>query len=252
MIDKTQYIYGIHAVLEAIDAAKDIDKILLSKTLNPETAQEIIEKARVLRVPVQRVPVQKIDRITRRNHQGVLAMMAAVTYYRVDDLVPRLFDEGKNPFVVVLDGVTDVRNFGAVARTCECAGVSAIVIPDHESVSVNADAVKTSAGALNYLPVCRERNLVSAVKFLRDSGFKIVGTSDKSQTSYTHADYTGPVAIVLGAEDKGISPEIMKLCDTQVLIPEFGHINSLNVSVAGGIMIYEVVRQRLNDDQEVN
>ena len=252
MIDKTQYIYGIHAVLEAIDAAKDIDKVLLSKTLNPETAQEIIEKARALRVPVQRVPVQKIDRITRRNHQGVLAMMAAVTYYRVDDLVPRLFDEGENPFVVVLDGVTDVRNFGAVARTCECAGVSAIVIPDHESVSVNADAVKTSAGALNYLPVCRERNLVSAVKFLRDSGFKIVGTSDKSQTSYTHADYTGPVAIVLGAEDKGISPEIMKLCDTQVLIPEFGHINSLNVSVAGGIMIYEVVRQRLNDDQEVN
>lgn len=252
MIDKTQYIYGIHAVLEAIDAAKDIDKILLSKMLNPETAQEIIEKARALRVPVQRVPVQKIDRITRRNHQGVLAMMAAVTYYRVDDLVPRLFDEGENPFVVVLDGVTDVRNFGAVARTCECAGVSAIVIPDHESVSVNADAVKTSAGALNYLPVCRERNLVSAVKFLRDSGFKIVGTSDKSQTSYTHADYTGPVAIVLGAEDKGISPEIMKLCDTQVLIPEFGHINSLNVSVAGGIMIYEVVRQRLNDDQEVN
>lgn len=252
MIDKTQYIYGIHAVLEAIDAAKDIDKILLSKTLNPETAQEIIEKARALRVPVQRVPVQKIDRITRRNHQGVLAMMAAVTYYRVDDLVPRLFDEGENPFVVVLDGVTDVRNFGAVARTCECAGVSAIVIPDHESVSVNADAVKTSAGALNYLPVCRERNLVSAVKFLRDSGFKIVGTSDKSQTSYTHADYTGPVAIVLGAEDKGISPEIMKLCDTQVFIPEFGHINSLNVSVAGGIMIYEVVRQRLNDDQEVN
>ena len=252
MIDKTQYIYGIHAVLEALYAAKDIDKILLSKTLKPETVQEISEKARALRVPVQRVPVQKIDHITRRNHQGVLAMMAAVTYYRVEDLVQRLFDDGENPFVVVLDGVTDVRNFGAVARTCECAGVSAIVIPDRESVSVNADAVKTSAGALNYLPVCREHNLVNAVKFLRDSGFKIVGTSDKSQTSYTCADYTGPVAIVLGAEDQGISPEIMKLCDTQVLIPEFGHINSLNVSVAGGIMIYEVVRQRLNDNQEVN
>jgi len=251
MIDKTQYIYGIHAVLEAIDAAKDIDKILLSKTLNSETAQEISERARQLRVPVQRVPVQKIDRITRRNHQGVLAIMAAVTYYRVEDLVPQLFDDGENPFVVVLDGVTDVRNFGAVARTCECAGVSAIVIPDHESVSVNADAVKTSAGALNYLPVCRERNLVNAVKFLRDSGFKIVGTSDKQQMPYTQADYTGPVAIVLGSEDKGISPEIMKLCDTQVLIPEFGNINSLNVSVAGGIMIYEVVRQRLNDNQEV-
>lgn len=252
MIDKTQYIYGIHAVLEAIDAGKDIDKILLSKTLSPDTAQDITEKARALRVPVQRVPVQKIDRITRRNHQGVVAMMAAVTYYRIEDLVPQMFDEGENPLIVVLDGVTDVRNFGAVARTCECAGVSAIVIPDRESVSVNADAVKTSAGALNYLPVCREHNLAGAVRLLRDSGFKIVGTSDKSQTPYTSADYTSPVAIVLGAEGKGISPEIMKLCDTQVLIPEFGHINSLNVSVAGGIMIYEAVRQRLNDDQEVN
>lgn len=252
MIDKSQYIYGIHAVLEAIEAGKDIDKILLSKTLNDETAREISDKARQLRVPVQRVPVQKIDRITRRNHQGVLAMMAAVTYYQVENLVPQMFDEGENPFIVVLDGVTDVRNFGAVARTCECAGVSAIVIPDRESVSVNADAVKTSAGALNYLPVCRERNLINAVKFLRDSGFKIVGTSDKNSSPYTQADYTGPVAIVLGAEDKGISPEMMKLCDTQVFIPEFGHINSLNVSVAGGIMIYEVVRQRLNDEQEVN
>lgn len=252
MIDKTQYIYGIHAVLEAIEAGKDIDKILLSKTLNDETARDISERARALGVPVQRVPVQKIDRITRRNHQGVLAMLAAVTYYRVEDLIPQLFDNGENPFIVVLDGVTDVRNFGAVARTCECAGVSAIVIPDRESVSANADAVKTSAGALNYLPVCREHNLVKAVSLLRDSGFKVVGTSDKSEMPYTHADYTGPVAIVLGAEDKGISPEIMKLCDTQVLIPEFGHINSLNVSVAGGIMIYEVVRQRLNDNQEVN
>lgn len=251
MIDKSQYIYGIHAVLEAIDAGKDIDKIFLSKTLNNETAQEIIDRARQLRVPVQRVPVQKIDRVTRRNHQGVLAMLAAVTYYQLEDVIPQLFDNGENPFVVVLDGVTDVRNFGAVARTCECAGVSTIVIPDRESVSVNADAVKTSAGALNYLPVCRERNLVNAVKLLRDSGFRIVGTSDKSTTPYTAADYTGPVAIVLGAEDKGISPEIMKLCDTRVLIPEFGHINSLNVSVAGGIMIYEVVRQRLNDNQNV-
>lgn len=251
MIDKTQYIYGIHAVQEAIEAGKDIDKILLSKTLNDETAKVIADKARALQIPVQRVPVQKIDRITRRSHQGVLAMLAAVSYYRLENLVPQLFDEGENPFIVILDGVTDVRNFGAVARTCDCAGVSTIVIPDRESVSVNADAVKTSAGALNYLPVCREHNLVTAVKFLRDSGFRIVGTSDKNSVAYTEGDYTGPVAVILGAEDKGISPEIMKLCDTRVYIPEFGHINSLNVSVAGGIMIYEVVRQRLNDKQEV-
>jgi len=251
MIDKNQYIYGLHAVLEAIEAGKDIDKIFISKTINDDTARLLIDKARHLRVPVQRVPVAKIDRITRRNHQGVLAMLSAVTYYRVDNLIPQLFENGDNPFVVVLDGVTDVRNFGAVARTCECAGVSAIVIPDHESVSVNADAVKTSAGALNYLPVCRAHNLVGAVKFLKESGFKVVGTSDKSNTMYTAADFTGPVAIVLGAEDKGISPDIMRLCDEQLMIPEFGRINSLNVSVAGAIMIYEVVRQRLTDHQQV-
>jgi 23S rRNA (guanosine2251-2'-O)-methyltransferase len=176
-------------------------------------------------------------------------MLAAIYYYKVEQVLPAVYDEGMNPFFVILDGVTDVRNFGAIARTCDCAGVSAIVIPEKGSVSVNGDAVKTSAGALNYLPVCREHNLVSAVRLLRDSGFRIVGTSDKSKMSYTAADFTVPVAIVLGAEDKGISPEIMKLCDTQVVIPEFGHINSLNVSVAGGIMIYEVVRQRLADHQ---
>ena len=245
---KHRMIKGAAAILCALT----LTAAPMQATIGEGLIQEITARARQLRIPVQRVPVQKIDRITRRNHQGVLAMMAAVTYYRVEDLVPQLFDEGVNPFVVVLDGVTDVRNFGAVARTCECAGVSAIVIPDHDSVSVNADAVKTSAGALNYLPVCREHNLVNAVKLLRDSGFRIVGTSDKSDVSYTGGDFTGPVAIVLGAEDKGISPEIMKLCDTQVRIPEFGHINSLNVSVAGGIMIYEVVRQRLNDNQQVN
>ena len=166
--------------------------------------------------------------------------------------MPALYDEGINPLVVVLDGVTDVRNFGAIARTCECAGVNCIVIPERNSVSVNADAVKTSAGALNYLPVCRERNLVKAVHYLRDSGFKVMGASEKTDLNYTKADFTGPVAIVLGAEDTGISTDVLKLCDTLVAIPEFGQINSLNVSVAGGIMIYEVVRQRLNDGQNVN
>jgi len=251
MIDKNQYIYGTHAVVEALQAAKDIDKILLSKTMSDDTASMVIELARQLRIPVQRVPVAKIDRITRRNHQGIVALLSAVTYYRVEDIVPQLFDNGDNPLLVVLDGVTDVRNFGAVARTCECAGVNAIVIPDRESVSVNADAVKTSAGALNHLPVCREHNLAGAVRYLRDSGFMVVGSSDKATVPYTTPSYTGPVAIVLGAEDVGISPDIMRLCDTQVMIPEFGHINSLNVSVAGGIMIYEVVRQRLNDNQSV-
>lgn len=252
MIDKSQVVFGIRAVIEAIESGKQVDKVLMKKDLGGELARELLSVTREYNVPVQRVPVERINKVTRKNHQGVIAFMAAVDYYHVDDIVPALYDEGINPLVVVLDGVTDVRNFGAIARTCECAGVNCIVIPERNSVSVNADAVKTSAGALNYLPVCRERNLVKAVQYLRDSGFKVMGASEKTALNYTKADFTGPVAIVLGAEDTGISTDVLKLCDTLVAIPEFGQINSLNVSVAGGIMIYEVVRQRLNDGQNVN
>lgn len=252
MIDKSQVVFGIRAVIEAIESGKQVDKVLMKKDLGGELARELLSVTREYNVPVQRVPVERINKVTRKNHQGVIAFMAAVDYYHVDDIVPALYDEGINPLVVVLDGVTDVRNFGAIARTCECAGVNCIVIPERNSVSVNADAVKTSAGALNYLPVCRERNLVKAVQYLRDSGFKVMGASEKTDLNYTKGDFTGPVAIVLGAEDTGISTDVLKLCDTLVAIPEFGQINSLNVSVAGGIMIYEVVRQRLNDGQNVN
>ena len=252
MIDKSQVVFGIRAVIEAIESGKQVDKVLMKKDLGGELARELLSVTREYNGPVQRVPVERINKVTRKNHQGVIAFMAAVDYYHVDDIVPALYDEGINPLVVVLDGVTDVRNFGAIARTCECAGVNCIVIPERNSVSVNADAVKTSAGALNYLPVCRERNLVKAVQYLRDSGFKVMGASEKTDLNYTKADFTGPVAIVLGAEDTGISTDVLKLCDTLVAIPEFGQINSLNVSVAGGIMIYEVVRQRLNDGQNVN
>lgn len=252
MIDKSQVVFGIRAVIEAIESGKQVDKVLMKKDLGGELARELLSVTREYNVLVQRVPVERINKVTRKNHQGVIAFMAAVDYYHVDDIVPALYDEGINPLVVVLDGVTDVRNFGAIARTCECAGVNCIVIPERNSVSVNADAVKTSAGALNYLPVCRERNLVKSVQYLRDSGFKVMGASEKTDLNYTKADFTGPVAIVLGAEDTGISTDVLKLCDTLVAIPEFGQINSLNVSVAGGIMIYEVVRQRLNDGQNVN
>ena len=252
MTDKNeQYIYGIHAVLEAIEAGKEIERLLVKKDLSYHQIRDLLDAARAHGVMVQRVPVERINRITRKNHQGVLAIQAAVTYYKVEQVVPMLFEQGDNPFLVVLDGVTDVRNFGAIARTCDCAGVNAIVIPERGSVSVGPDALKTSAGALNYVPVCRERNLVETLRYLRESGFTIVGTSDKNACNYTQADYTVPVAVVLGAEDKGISFQVMQLCDKRVVIPEFGHINSLNVSVAGGIILYEVVRQRLNDNQIV-
>lgn len=250
-MDSSDYIFGLRAVMEAIEAGKDIDKILIKKDLNGELASELFGLIRDNRIYSQRVPVERLNKITRKNHQGVIAILSAVTYHRLDHLVPQLYEEGVLPFVVVLDGITDVRNFGAIARTCECAGVDAIIIPEHGSVSVGGDAVKTSAGALLHLPVCRERSTAGAVRFLKDNGYKVVAASEKADINYTQADYTVPVAIVMGAEDTGISPEVLRLCDTFVSIPQFGHIGSLNVSVAAGVIMYEVVRQRLNANMEV-
>ncbi|MDE6264054.1 MAG: 23S rRNA (guanosine(2251)-2'-O)-methyltransferase RlmB [Paramuribaculum sp.] len=244
------YIFGIRAVIEAIQAGKDIDRVYIKKDLSGELASELFDLMRKHHIVSRRVPVERINKITRKNHQGVVALLSAVTYDSLDRVIPELYEAGVLPFIVVLDGVTDVRNFGAIARTCECAGVDAIVIPTHNSVSVNADAVKTSAGALHHLPVCRESSTLAAVKQLKNSGYKIVAVTEKADINYTLTDYTVPVALVLGAEDTGISPEILRLSDIFVSIPMFGKIGSLNVSVAAGVTIYEVVRQRLNADME--
>ena len=250
-MEASDYIYGTRAVIEAIEAGKEIDKIMVKKDLQNDLASELLGAARAAHVPVQRVPVEKINRITRKNHQGVLAILSAVTYHKLEHLVPALYEEGVLPFVVVLDGVTDVRNFGAIARTAECCGASAIVIPERGSVSVSGDAMKTSAGALNYLPVCRERSLPEAVRFLKDNGYQIVGVTEKADFNYTKTDFTTPVAMVMGAEDTGISPAVLSLCDARVSIPMFGKIGSLNVSVAAAVIMYEIVRQRLESDMEV-
>lgn len=250
-MEREDYIYGIRAVIEAIEAGKDIDRIYIKKDLSGELAGELFDLIREHRIVNRRVPVERINKITRKNHQGVLAILSAVTYHSLDNLVPELYEAGVTPFLVLLDGVTDVRNFGAIARTCECGAVDAVVIPEHDSVSVTADAIKTSAGALHHLPVCRVPNIVGAVKFLRKSGYKVVAVSEKADINYTMADFTVPVALVMGAEDRGISPEVLRECDTFVSIPMFGKIGSLNVSVAAGITIYEVVRQRLSADMEI-
>jgi len=251
-MERNDYIFGIRSVIEAIDAGKDIDKILISKELHSDTALQLIDKCRQNRILMQRVPPEKISRITRKNHQGVLAILSAVTYHRLDHLVPELYEAGLLPFILVLDGITDVRNFGAIARTAECAGVDAIVIPQHGSVSVGGDAVKTSAGALLHIPVCRERSSRGAVEFLKANGYKIVAVSEKASEKYTCEDYTGPIALIMGAEDTGISGEVMNLCDTKVAIPMFGKIGSLNVSVAAGVLMYEVVRQRINANIKID
>lgn len=247
----TDYIFGIRAVAEAVEAGKEIDKVLIRKDLSGPLASELLDMLRQNRIVVQRVPVEKLNKITRKNHQGVIAMIAAVTYHRLENLVPQLYEDGVLPFIVVLDGITDVRNFGAISRTCECAGVDAVVIPTHGSVSVGGDAVKTSAGALLHLPVCRQNSTLQSVRFLKESGFNIVAVSEKADINYTTVDYTRPTALVLGAEDTGISSEVLKMCDTFVSIPMFGNIESLNVSVAAGILMYEVVRQRMLANMEV-
>lgn len=246
MLEKDDYIYGIRAVIEAIEAGKEIDKVMVNRDLRGDLIRELMGVIKSHGVLVQKVPAEKIDRITRKNHQGVIAILSAVTYESLDNIVPMIYEEGRMPFIVLLDGVTDVRNFGAIARTCECAGVDAIVIPRRGGVSVNGDAMKTSAGALNYLPVCRETSILNAVKYLRDNGYTIVAATEKSSINYTRADYTSsPIALVMGAEDVGISEDVLRFCDIKAAIPQMGRIGSLNVSVAAGVMIYEVVRQRL-------
>ena len=239
-----EMIFGIRAVMEAVAAGKDVDKIWIRKNLESNLARELFEQLKGTNIPVQRVPQEKLNHITTKNHQGVIAFVSPVTYQRLEQLVPLWYEAGKQPLVVALDSVTDVRNFGAIARTCACAGVDAIVLPMNNSVTVNADAVKTSAGALHTLPVCRENSLRDALRYLKDSGFHLVAATEKASQMYTAADYSGPTVIVMGAEDTGIAPEHLRICDELVQIPILGNIASLNVSVAAGLMIYEAVRQR--------
>ena len=225
-------IFGTRAVMEALQAGRDIDKILIKKDRQGnELLRELHDLLRGRMIPVQHVPVERLNRITRKNHQGVIAFVAEITYQRIEDIVPAVYEP-------------DVRNFGAIARTCECVGVDALVIPTEGSASATADAMKASAGALNVVPVCRERSLHSALRFLRDSGVRLVAATEKASTTYTDITYTGPTAIVMGAEDTGVAPAHLKLCDEWVRIPQRGTIASLNVSVAAGVLLYEALRQR--------
>lgn len=244
MIEKNEMIFGVRAVIEALDAGKEIDKVLIKRDMQSDLSRELFAALRGRMIPVQRVPVERIDRITRKNHQGVVAFVSPITYQLTEDIVPFLFEQGKSPLLLMLDGITDVRNFGAIARTCECAGVDAIIIPAKNSVTVNADAVKTSAGALMTLPVCKEQSLTATIKFLKDSGFRILAATEKGDYDYSKANYTDPTCIIMGAEDTGVPYEHLKYCDEWVRIPLMGKIESLNVSVAAGILIYEAVKQR--------
>lgn len=243
--EKQQAIYGVHAIAEAIAAGKEINKVIVQHGETGTLLQNLLKQVRDLSIPTQFVPRESNLFPAGKNHQGVLAHLSPISYYKLELLLPQLFEEGKLPFILLLDRVTDVRNFGAIARSAYCAGVHAIVIPDQGSAQVNEDAIKTSAGALHHIPVCREKNMKTTMELLNQSGLLTVGCSEKGTQLLHQLDLTVPVAIIMGNEETGISDDIIKRCTSLARIPlEFG-VQSLNVSVAAGIAAYEVVRQRL-------
>jgi 23S rRNA (guanosine2251-2'-O)-methyltransferase len=239
-------IFGIRAVIEAIEADKAIDKILLQKGLSNELFNQLRKALQGKDIPYQFVPPEKLKRLTdNKNHQGVVAYIAEVIYSDTEELLSRAFEKGKTPLVLILDRITDVRNFGAIARSAECAGVDFIIIPSRGAAQINGDAIKTSAGALHRLPVCREDNLKNTIEYLKEYGLQIVACYEKTETSIYQADFKKPTAIIMGSEENGISGEYLKRSDVQVKIPMSGNIASLNVSVATGIVLFEVVHQRM-------
>ncbi len=237
-------IYGIRPVIEAINSGKQIDKVLIKQGLVGELAAELMKLLNERGIPYQLVPYERFSKFGNRNHQGVVAFVTPVEFAELETLVPTIFESGKDPFLLILDRVTDVRNFGAIVRTAECAGVDAIIVPAKGAAQMGSDAVKTSAGALHHIPICKVGSLKMTLNFLKNSGFRTFVTADKGSEVLYDVDLKGPIAVVMGAEDTGVSPDLFKLADGLVRIPIHGKIGSLNVSVAAGVLIYEVVRQR--------
>jgi len=241
----TDFIFGIRAILEAIRSGKEIDKVLIRKGLAGELFLELFEEIRESGVLFSYVPAEKLDRITRKNHQGVVAFISPISYHNIETFIPGIFEQGKVPFVLVLDSLTDVRNIGAIARTAECAGVDIIIVPEKGSAQINADAIKTSAGALHHIPFCRVKSLVNTVKFLKDSGLQVIAATEKAADNYFTRSLKEPLALILGAEDTGISTDLLRIASDLVKIPVSGRIESLNVSSAAAVLMYEVVKQRM-------
>ncbi len=240
------HIFGIRPLIEAIRSGKLLDRIFIQKGLQGENAKELIVLLRAHQLPYQSVPIEKLNRLTRKNHQGVFAFLTEVEYQPFDEVLTHVYETGETPLVMLLDRVTDVRNFGAIARSAECFGVHALIVPGKGSAPASPDAVKTSAGALLRLPVCREDNLKKTLLFLKDSGVKLIACTEKGAESLYSTDLSGPVCLIMGSEEDGISAEYLKLCDQRSFIPMHGQTASLNVSVAAGIFLNEVNRQRLN------
>ena len=237
-------IFGIRPVVEAIEAGREIEKLYIRKGAEGQLMTELRDLCLRHRVHVQEVPVEKLNRLVRGNHQGVVAQIAAIAYVQLDDILERVPDD-ETPLVVVFDGVTDVRNFGAIARSAVCAGAHGLIAPLKNSAPGNAEAIRASAGALTTIPVCRVGSIRNTIKTLQAEGFQVVAATEKSRKLLYDADLRRPTALVMGAEETGISKEVLKLCDERLAIPLIGRIESLNVSAAAAVMLFEVVRQRI-------
>ncbi len=245
MTQPENIIYGFRPVTEALLSDKTIDKVLIQKGLKGTLFKDFFIKVREYKIPFQYVPVEKLNRLTKGNHQGVVAFMSAIEYQNIYDIVPILYEHGKTPLLLILDKITDVRNIGAIARSAECAGVDAMILPLKGGAQLNEDAVKSSAGALHKVPVCRHSNLVEVIEFLQNSGIEVCAVTEKAKEYYFHKDFSKPLCLLMGNEYEGIAWDYLRKCDSSVKIPMVGTIESLNVSVATGIVLFEAVKQRL-------
>lgn len=239
--DNIDFVYGMQSVMETIRAGKEIDRLLVQRELGPS---ELTDLARERGIAIQKVPTEKLNRITRKNHQGVIAFVSAIHYAKLENILADVFERGEMPFILVLDRITDVRNFGAIARTAECAGVHALVIPAKGAAQINADAMKTASGALNFLAVCRENSLTETLTYLQNSGLAVLACTEKAAQSIYQTDLNRPLALIMGSEEDGISSELLIRADELLALPQQGRIGSLNVSVATGVALYECLRQR--------
>jgi 23S rRNA (guanosine2251-2'-O)-methyltransferase len=240
-----EFIFGVRAVIEAIKANREINKIMIQKGMNKDLFQELKDTLVDKNFYLQFVPIEKLNKITENNHQGVIAYVAPIAYHSVEELVEKMLEKGEKPCVLVLDRITDVRNFGAIARTAECQGVDAILIPSRGSVQVTSDAIKTSAGALNRIPVCKSDNIKNSLFYLQQCGLRIVACTEKTETPLYQANLRGSVVIIMGSEEDGITTDFLNMADIKARIPMRGEIASMNVGVAAGIVLYEKTRQEL-------
>jgi 23S rRNA (guanosine2251-2'-O)-methyltransferase len=244
MAQNTDMVYGRRPIIEAIKSEKTFDKLFVLKNLSGELADEFLKIAKENKVVITKVPAEKLNRLTRKNHQGVVGFISPINFANIDHIIDQTFSEGRDPLVLVLDRITDVRNFGAIVRSAECAGVDAVIVPSRGAAQISGDAMKTSAGALNLVPICRTNNILALIKSLQQSGLSLVACTEKSSSTLYEIPFSQPSVIIMGSEESGIDPEILGVCDHKAKIPLAGSIESLNVATSTGIILYEAIRQR--------